>query len=191
MKKPEAGPLKKALADVKKTESDISDAKKQQIAVQKEVDDYLAGVDPNDAPAIKIVSAKKTMLETFPCFIERAEQRLEALVPDLEGECERFADDLAILGCEENEELGKIYDERVAMFFKPGTRGACSVCPAITSIPINSGMIGERQISQNNLLSYRLIAATRRAEELLEIHATLEAYGFRWRPWIWKALGKK
>lgn len=71
--------LKTALAAFEKILSDIAENRALQAKIQKEVDDYLATVDPRDTEALSVVSAKRTQLEILPNWLRRSEEKAQEL----------------------------------------------------------------------------------------------------------------
>ncbi|MGA3172502.1 MAG: hypothetical protein ABSE62_15980 [Chthoniobacteraceae bacterium] len=142
---PDPAPLEKAVAQIKQTQADIEDAKRQQVSIGKEVEDFLKTVDPRDTKAIQAAAGKKTHLEILPHFIERKEEELPGLHEKLCEEAARFARALAEAGCEENILLSDEVERRMKPFAPDGDNGSgtpiryaralASHCILITSIP--------------------------------------------------------
>jgi hypothetical protein len=185
------GPLQKALAAITAQQKAITDAATQQKTIEKEVHDYLASTDPNNREAINLVSAKKTQLEVFPHFFERAQKTLNSLIDPLYEEIKKFAAAFAKAGAQENAALTAIYSERVKPFFPRGQKGAANACGAITSIPMRASAIGHEHLANGNDGIPRMIeTGILRAKELLGIYERWLRDGCRFRPEIWKGLGK-
>ncbi len=96
-----------SLARYERGLADMLDCDTSLVALKKEVDDYLASIDPRDEKAVSVVSIKRDQIHLLPIYREKEEvkqdERGAAFIQELEGAAK------AILACADVE-IGRALD---------------------------------------------------------------------------------
>jgi len=71
-------PLRKALETYKKAKSEVAGGKGRLLAIQKEIDDFLAGTNADDTERLQIISAKQLQVQILPNLIRRVEKQIDS-----------------------------------------------------------------------------------------------------------------
>ena len=87
----DAMPLRKAVEYLKKELDDVANSRAREAALKREIDEYLATIDPADEKAVGLITAKKTQLDILPILITKKVRQLEdRALPALLAETEKF-----------------------------------------------------------------------------------------------------
>lgn len=89
--KVDAVPLRQALAIHQKTLAELAKARARKEALDKEIENWMANTDPDDAERIHLISGKKIQADILPGMIRRLENQLMSEIsPALVREADNF-----------------------------------------------------------------------------------------------------
>ncbi|HEY4247824.1 MAG TPA: hypothetical protein VGM64_13295 [Lacunisphaera sp.] len=118
----DAVPLRKALELHNKATKEIADARVREIALHKEIDDFLAKTSLDDEKGLQLVSGKKIQAEILPNLIRKLENTLEnELAPSLLREAEKFQREMVRFYREAHQAVGTQLAEVFRPYFEPRT----------------------------------------------------------------------